>query len=280
MNKINDTNAYEWCDVYAKVNTNWNVTPKEEYPKVISIGPTFGVSRYNLIEGQILAIKQSIKSHFSIKKYLKYARYYYRESQRQRLESYNYRPELVENGYCFFLSTLWYNAKWNNNDEALNTPRYNLMKVVSENKNVIFEGGFVPHNKFNNKNGWTSSTEKYKDMIYPRRLTSKEYQERQLKSFVWLNMPAVVGCHGWKLAESLAYGKAIVSLPLTNDLPYPLEHGVNIHYIENTPESINEALNYIYNNPQYRKKLEEGARKYWELYCSPTAILRLMGIEK
>jgi hypothetical protein len=28
-------------------------------------------------------------------------------------------------------------------------------------------------------------------------------------------------------------GKAIISTELSNDLPVPLEHGVNIHFVEN-----------------------------------------------
>ena len=277
-NSINDYDAYEWCDVYAKVNTNWELTPKEKYPKIVSIGPSFGIKKNSLLRGQYYALRSAYKCGMSLKQTIHYMRYYYRESQRLPLSSYLYQPEKVENGYVFFLSTLWYNADWNNNDVDLNTPRYNMMLAVKDNKNIKFEGGFVAHNLRNINNGYKSSTEKFSNMIYPMRITAKEYQMKQQKSFVWLNTPAVVGCHGWKLAEALAYGKCIVSLPLVNDLPCPLEHGVNIHFVENTPESINNALNYIYNNPEYRKKLEVGARKYWEQYCSPTAALRLMGI--
>ena len=246
--------------------------------KIVVLGPNFGISTYSILVSVFTWLQISYLSRFNVKECIKYARYYYRELKRLPLKSYSPLKSNVDNGYVFFLSTLWYNANWNNNDEDLNSPRYKMMKIVNNIPSIRFEGGFVSHNNRNMQRGYKSSVEKYYDMIYPKRLTAKEYQQKLLKSYVVLNTPAVVGCHGWKLAEALAYGKAIVSLPLKNELPYPLEHGVNIHLVENTKESIEEALMYIYNNPNYRKKLELGARKYWEDYCSPRAALRLMKI--
>lgn len=74
-----------------------------------------------------------------------------------------------------------------------------------------------------------------------------------------INTGGVVSCFGRKLAEYLALGKAIVSLPIENYLSVPLEHGKNIHFVENEKESITEAMMYIYDNSDYRKKLESGS---------------------
>ena len=92
------------------------------------------------------------------------------------------------------------------------------------------------------------------------------------------NTPAFWDCHGWKLGEYLALGKCIVSTKLSNDLPYPLEHGVNIHLVENTEEAMREAIEYIISHPDYRHKLERGAREYWEKWGTPAASLNLLGI--
>ena len=277
VNDINDYEAYEWCDVYGKVNTNWSVLHTYTHgAKVVAIGPSFGIKKYNLFGSIKVWLLNSIKCKFSIKEMLQYARYYYREYNRLPLKTYVPNKNKVENGYVFFLSTLWYDANWNNNDNDLNTPRYKMMKIAASNPLIHFEGGFVIHNKRNRSRGYESSTHKYLDMIYPKRLSIREYHKKIYRSYVILNTPAVVGCHGWKLAEALAYGKAIVSIPLKNELPHPLEHGKNIHFVENTEESINNALEYIY--PEYRQKLERGARQYWEKYCSPIACLKLMKI--
>ena len=34
---------YQWCDVYGCVNTNYGHYPCEEYPKLISLCPSFGI---------------------------------------------------------------------------------------------------------------------------------------------------------------------------------------------------------------------------------------------
>lgn len=161
-NAINNKSAYEWSDVYAKVNTNWSVTPKQDFPKLLPFPPSMGIRFHSLFEGIGDFLLNSFRSGIAFSNDLmRYARYYYREYKRLSLDSYSYRPEMVENGYVFFLSTLWYNAEWNNNDELLNTPRYNLMDWISEQSFVTFEGGFVPHGKRSRRRGYISNNQKY-----------------------------------------------------------------------------------------------------------------------
>ena len=104
--------------------------------------------------------------------------------------------------------------------------------------------------------------------------------EKTKRSAVVFNTPAFWNCHGWKLGEYLALGKCIISTKLSNDLPYPLEHGKNIHYVEASQSSIQEAIEYILAHPSYRRKLEQGAKTYWNQYGTPEAALRLLGICK
>jgi len=278
LNQINSKAAYDWCDIYGKVNTNWNITPKEKYPKIVCIGPSMGVNLFSFPKAVATYLKVIFKSKIVFtSEAIKYAHYYYREFKRASISLYRYQEDRVRNGYVFFLSTLWYDAVWNNNNEKLNTPRYRMMLACKSAPNIVFEGGFVPHNVRNNANGWVSTIDNYSDCIYNNRMPIKEYVSKLQQSMVAINMPAVVSCHGWKLAEYLALGKCIVSLPLVNDLPYPLKHGENIHFIE-SPDELQDALQYIYENPNYRKKLERGARDYYEKWCSPESAMRLLGI--
>ena len=102
--------------------------------------------------------------------------------------------------------------------------------------------------------------------------------EKTKRSVLVFNTPAFWDCHGWKLGEYLAMGKCIVSTELSNDLPFPLEHGKNIHFVENDKDEIKEAIKYIIRHPDYRIKLENGARLYWEQYGTPEASLKLLGL--
>lgn len=273
-NTINNKHAYDWCDVYGKVNLNWSVTPLSEFGKLVPVPPSMGIKCHSLSGAICDLVSNCSKAGILLKKdFVRYARYYYREYNRLPLDSYQYNPDLVQNGYVFFLNTLWYNANWNDNDERLNTPRYNIMKYVNELPFVDFDGGFVAHNKRNVKNGYESSDYKYGDFVVHRRVKATEYMNKLTKSFVALNTGGVVSCFGWKLAEYLAKGKAIVSLPFVNNLAVPLEHGKNIHFVECDRDSIQSALIYIYENQDYRMELERGSRLYWETYCKPSVVI-------
>lgn len=125
----------------------------------------------------------------------------------------------------------------------------------------------------------SSSSAKFADVLAEHGEPMKSWLEKTKRSAIVFNTPAFWDCHGWKLGEYLALGKCIVSTKLSNDLPHPLEHGVNIHFVENSEESMREAVEYILTHPDYRHKLEKGARKYWESYGTPEASLKLLGIE-
>jgi glycosyltransferase involved in cell wall biosynthesis len=87
------------------------------------------------------------------------------------------------------------------------------------------------------------------------------------------NTPAVWNCHGWKLGEYFALGKAIISTPLSNDMPVPLIHGENIHFVK-TSDDIQKAIEMISESKEYRLKLEEGAYKYWQKYLTPKSVIQ------
>jgi hypothetical protein len=86
---------------------------------------------------------------------------------------------------------------------------------------------------------------------------------------VAFNNPAVHGCHGWKLGEFLALGKAIITLPLSRALPAPLEHGVHLHVVDGSPESLDDALDRIRRDDAYRRTLEANARRWYEQQIEP-----------
>jgi hypothetical protein len=58
---------------------------------------------------------------------------------------------------------------------------------------------------------------------------------------------SVQNCHGWNLGEYLALGKAIVSTPLSSNLPEKLVHGKNIHFISNISE-LKVAIIFLLDN--------------------------------
>ena len=129
-----------------------------------------------------------------------------------------------------------------------------------------FEGGLLAKSKH-------PELKTYSDVITANYVLPNEYLNKVKKSAIVFNTPAVWGCLGWKLGEFLAMGKAIISTPLHNEMPYQLEHGKNIHFV-NTESEIKVAVERIQNDLSYRRKLEMGAKAYFDAYLAPEVIIK------
>jgi glycosyltransferase involved in cell wall biosynthesis len=263
--------SYEWCDVYGNVNTNWSKTPEEYKVKLKSLAPSFGIQLWNLPNTVYHSIANFIKrrSFSNVKKFLgKYKRQY-----ALRLPIEDYFPITPKANYVFHVSTLWYSDEWNKNDESLNRTRSIFMDICKSIKEIQFEGGFYydgkhPLNKY------------FKHLVFNRYLPMKIYMEKLQQSVLVFNTPAFWNCHGWKLGEYLALGKAIISTPLSNDLPEPLVHGENIHFVSEDLKEIKDAILLICRDKEYREKISKGAYDYYLRNATPVTSLGLLGIKK
>lgn len=262
---------YSWCDVYASVNANFKKTPGRT--KLVSLVPSFGIKVWNKGGTFLAALSNAID-------YLRYA-----HNNKVKTFLGNYRrllnrpyytdlaPGTSKSNYVFFCSTLWYSDEYNQNDRNLNARRARFIRACKEMESIQFEGGFVIQ-------PGRSSSDLFVDCLSKVSYPYETWlQKTQQSSFVF-NTPAFWDCHGWKLGEYLALGKAIISTPLSNDLPAPLTHGVNIHFVEDDMESIKAAIVYLTEHSDYRAQLERGSRAYWEAYGTPEKSLELIGISE
>jgi glycosyltransferase involved in cell wall biosynthesis len=257
--------AYNWCNIYAKINFNQSATEEKYLAKIIAIPPGFGIKIWNKKKTIYYAVSNLMKSLFiipvSIRRFIGSYRITY---NRPSIENYLEIKQQNQNQYIFFISSLWTHK---NCIETTNKLRYEFMKKAKlrERKGEKFEGGFYA--AIDNP-----EYAKYKEFIFTNRYSTIEYINKTKKSYCVFNAPAVHNCHGWKLGEFLAMGKAIISTPLFNDLQPVLLHGENIHFVKNE-QDIENAISLICDDVSYRKKLENGAREYFEKYASPVAVI-------
>jgi hypothetical protein len=266
-------NAYKWCDKYAKINFNKSLTEDQYLEKIISIPPGFGIKLWgfwktsyysilNLVRCKLSPL-ESIKIHF-MDYYGMYFRRTYIENYYKNKSGYlKWKTAGLNNTYIFFISTLW---QHDNCVTGTNVLRKKFIDLCKMNEKIEFEGGFysnASHPQYN----------EYKDIIFLDRYSIDEYiKKTKLSSFVF-NTPAVFNCHGWKLGEYLAMGKAIISTPISNEMPEELIHGKNIHIVNNNDE-LEEAINLLVNDEEYRKNLEMGTNSYYEKYASPKNVIK------
>lgn len=264
---------YEWCDIYGSVNTNFSKTPDRE--KLVCLCPSYAVKCWNTFDTILIALCNLFRfvngTRFenglkSVKKFLGCHR---RLLLRARMDEIV--PGKSEDDYIFFCSTLWYNHESNHNDEKLNLHRAWFIRACKSLENVRFEGGFV-------EQPGRSTKGLFDDCLSSKSYSHIDWIKKTQKSALVFNTPAFWDCHGWKLGEYLAMGKAIVSTPLVNDLPYPLEHGVNIHFVENDLESIREGVSYVLSHPEYRHRLEQGAIDYWRKWGDTKSTMKLLNL--
>ena len=263
---------YEWCDVYAMVN------PTQEhinnYSKVVAIGPEFGVT----IDNRIMTVVNCIIHYWQVCRYSKipfklYIRdYLYSIIRRRRIDQY-FKHVPQKNNYIFHASTLWYNEfAWTNT----NMYRGEFLKACQK-AGIEIEGGLYYLGEspavLKEMPDYTRYKEEYKDFIYQKRLSIDDYIRKTKESLLVFNTPAVCNCHGWKLAEYLCMGKAIISSPLSRELPSPLIHGKHIHFINDASE-IYDAIIKIKCDDDYRHQLEKGAYEYFEKWISPEVVIR------
>lgn len=245
-----DEAGLEWCDVYGKVNAM-----DQTSAKVVPIGPGFGVRAWRLPQ-LVPAMAQTMSLCGPGR--VRVARGFWRQWRYAQPED-QMCSSTAEEGYVFFVSSIW--AK----EPAANEARRHFMESAERHADV-FEGGFAPR-----VDGRSYGMERW---TMDRRVSYEDYLRRTRASALVFSTPAVAQCHGWKLAEYLALGKAVVQTPLTRLMPAPLEHGIHVHIAGASEDEIDDAVRLILRDAAYRHRLEVGARDYYQRYLAPQAVVQ------
>jgi len=261
--------ALDWCDVYAKINVDASSLTGAARSKVTAIGPSFAVRIWGPLRAAGLAVDNFLKSRTVLS-----GRGSRREHFANYWRQYHYRlplsalqPGRSEGDYVFFLTSLW---RGELDGAPCNEFRANFIRACRDMAGIRFEGGFAPRPA-----GYAPG---FEDLMVGRRYAFPEYLTKVKRSVVVFSTPAVYRCHGWKLGEYLALGKAIISTPLSRELPAPLEHGTHAHFVDGSIGGIEEAVRLLVEDGDYRRRLERNAREYFERYLAPArCIERITG---
>jgi glycosyltransferase involved in cell wall biosynthesis len=260
--------AYEWCDIYAKININDDLTESRFFDKIVSIPPGFGINLWNKRELAYYCLTNFLKCrsepYFLFKRFL---RDYYDQIKRERLEDYLISRNESDLGtdvkpYVFLIGRLW---KHQNCVDHTNLMRKKFIETCQKG-NCEFEGGLLARKEH-------PQYEEFKHLCFLKPYSTSDFLRKTKESAIVFNTPTVHNCHGWKLGEFLAMGKAIISTPLSNRLPENLAHGENIHFISSIDE-IESAIHLLLNDHEYRKKLEKGAKAYYMKFADPQCVIQ------
>ena len=263
-----DDEDYDWCDYYGKININLKKTPVCYYKKIRSIAPGFGIRIWGKYESAFYSIANLVNSKTQLSHIRKFVSKYYKQYNNLTLDYYV--RQLSKKNYIYSLNTLWNSNEWINNDDTVNQYRANFINACRSLSMIYFEGGFVYGNVRNDNPKFSSM------IVNSPWIPKEEYVKKIKESLLVFNTPAWALCHGWKLGEYLAMGKAIISTPILNELPAPLEHGKHIHIVSGEESEIKDAVELLIQNKEYRNYLETNAYEYYQKYASPVQSIRLL----
>lgn len=253
--------ALEWCDVYSKASVDPALVPPAAAAKVVPSGPTFPVRFCGPVGSIGYAVRNlglclpRIKQFKSLKEH--FANWW--RQYKYRLPETSYAPEPYEPGYVFFSSTIW------KTEPECNQYRARFIEVCRSLDWLRFEGGFMPR-----PNHDVPGFERY---TISQQYSHAQYVAKTKQSSIVFNTPSVYGCHPWRTAEFMAFGKAIISTPLLRLMPAPVEHGQHVHFVDGSVESIRDAIDLLFKDADYRQRLERGAREYFLKYLQARSMI-------
>jgi len=181
--------------------------------------------------------------------------------KRQTLD--NYEISNTRDNFIFHLSSFYQNQNYG---EKTNELRAEFIRSCKNIDGVLFEGGLLTKSI-------DVTSKKYVDVLVNQYITNPLYVKKTKESVLVFSTPAAWGCHGWKLGEYFAMGKAILSTPFYNDIPERIIHGENIHFVEDVSQ-VKESVRKILNDTNYMKKLQIGAFKYYNDFLKPESVIK------
>jgi hypothetical protein len=228
---------------------------------MISIPPGFGIKIWSIPKTIWICVTNRLKGASSyqisrIKEYL-YA-YTVMATKRKSIEYYKKAIEKTDK-YVFHTSTLWINSDC---QTGTNPIRASFIRKCKQNEMIHFEGGLVCK--------WDCPQE-YEDILSPR-YEMADYLTNTKQSLFVFNTPAVLRCHGWKLGEYFAMGKAIITTPLSNMLPFNFENGVNCLIVRDDIE-LDAAISRLAKDKDLVKKLEKSSQVIYDRFSSPIQVV-------
>jgi hypothetical protein len=147
---------------------------------------------------------------------------------------------------------------------SINLTRANCIGLLRSELGPDFVGGFI-QSRF--------AVQTYPDLVVPAAWTIQSNYIERLQS--WPICIATTGLHGsigWKLAEYVAFSKAIVSEKLRYEVPGQFEPGKN--YLEFTsPEECLSAVRKLTADSSLRNELMRNNAAYYQRYLRPDSLV-------
>lgn len=189
----------------------------------------------------------------------------------ERLENLEGAPEPAAEPGILFMARLWdpdaiESKKQGDQVRAINDVRAECVRVLRKEFGDRFFGGLA-RDEF--------SLRHYPDCVLADTgLSSKRAYLKTLAGFpICVATTGLSGSNGWKLAEYVAFSKAIITEPLVYEVPGDFSAGAN--YLEfSTPGDLAEAAVRLFEDKALRAEMMANNHRYYQDHVRPDAIVR------
>lgn len=240
-----DEKSYSHSDLYFATN---KLLSREDYnwPRVKPIYPHYSIDKsfqyFKLFGAKRLTSPGLIE--FVRQWYILY----------RRPDFVNLPRQKKEGNYLFFAGSIWKKEPWANQVRAA------FVQACQSNPHIQFEGGMNPRTD-GDLCGLPPS-------VMDKRYTPNEFAEKSSRSIIGFSNPAVLDAVSWRLAEYWNYSCFVLGFPFKIDLPTVPVHGEHMHYVQD-PSEFSDVITFAMKNPDYREKVSQGGKLYFENYCLP-----------
>jgi hypothetical protein len=241
----------EWCDVYAKRNMNPRHTTALQH-KIIPFGLNYACHSRRGVVAALAAItgasprvsKAKLKEIYCI---LTTPHWKFDE----------YRPEQPVDNTILFQARIWepHDAP---GDEAINEQRVGLLRALKREFGSRVVGGVVPT---------PFARKAYPDLVTNLPCRQRQYIRSSKRPLIGIYFRGLYGSIAFKMAEYLAASKCIVSEPIDNQLPAPLDH-ISVYRSES--ECL-EACDRLLSDASLAEFHRLQSWNYYEAHVSPRA---------
>jgi hypothetical protein len=147
---------------------------------------------------------------------------------------------------------------------SLNEARARCIRLLRDALGPRFTGGF-------SRSRYTERT--YPDLIWPGAAAQENYL-RVLKTFpICVASTGLHGSTGWKLAEYIAFSKAVVSEPLVYEVPGGFASGRNYIKFSSPEECVHAAIRLI-EDAGLRRQIMQNNAAYYRDYLRPDVLVK------
>ena len=247
-----DNALLDWSDVYSKRSL------LSDYPharsKIIPFGLHCAGHSKRSMAAVFLALAPVLPSSFQ-----KRWKEYYRYMVTPHWRDFEYAPDAPVTDTILYQTRVWEHAEAPG-DVIVNEERVSLLRELRRTFKHRFAGGLVPT---------PYAKEHYPDLIASQTTRQPQYIQWAKRSAIGIYSRGLFGSHAFKMAEFLASSKCVVSDPIYNLLPAPLQH---IPTFRDNAECLT-LCDTLLSQPKMLSEHRHLSWQYYQDYVQPKAII-------